>query len=308
LAIGALIFSLVILISSKSSSVENIDTIGVIALFAGLIFATIVLSNKLKTVLYALSYALIISLITLIPAFVYQETASALYFKLWPYCFLVGYLLMLVSIFDDKIQPKLTEGITLLLSISVIYWSFDNRLLFTQNMYLKVLLFVGLLFCLFSVYNAFTKAPLYAENRFVLSLWCSIMLFIFTIDNVHNMLVVDEDEQSVLYHSLQYFSLGISSIYIFQNIIMLIAFLPAKERPLLSEEYADQVDELAQSYIKRFSDKQVNTKESLFCILFTIPLFTVNYFFNILPAHIAIWLVIFVFPYAALLFGRFSRK
>ncbi len=99
-----------------------------------------------------------------------------------------------------------------------------------------------------------------------------------------------------IYIFLQFFLLGVSSIYIVQNITMLIGFLPVKTN-FLNDQYFTDVDRLVEKHIDRYSDKQVSILHSLFCVLYTWSFFTLNYCFQFLPRNLAIWIVLASFPF-----------
>lgn len=120
-------------------------------------------------------------------------------------------------------------------------------------------------------------------------------MFAFAIDNIIRVFSNPDIEDSNylsdgLYIGIQYFLLGVSAVYIMQNYMLLVAFLPSK-----NGNYKRDRKEIKKDHVDRYSDKQVNIGESLFCILFLTIVYWLNYKFQILPRHTMIWLVFLTF-------------
>ena len=121
-------------------------------------------------------------------------------------------------------------------------------------------------------------------------------MFAFAFDNIIRVFNNPEIENSKyfsdgLYIGIQYFLLGVSAVYIMQNFMFLAAFLPSK-----NGNYKKDLQENKKDHIKRFSDKQVNIGNSLFCIAFTGTTYWINYRYQIFPRHTMIWMVLLAFP------------
>src|SRR5690606_12035395 len=95
-----------------------------------------------------------------------------------------------------------------------------------------------------------------------------------------------------LFIGLQYFLLGVSAVYIMQNYMLLAAFLPSK-----NGNYRNDLKENKKDHIDRYSDEQVNIRQSLFCIIFTGTVYWLNHKYQVLPRHTMIWLVLLTFPF-----------
>lgn len=267
-----------------------------IALFAGLIFESIRVSKSWKIVAGIFAGTYLFSLISFLPGkreHVYNFEA---HIQNWPYFFIFFFTLFFGITYKDKVTAKLTEGITLLLSISLIYWAFDYGFMNYHNWFSISLMTIGLLLSVFSIINALTNIHLSRINRLTLSIWSTIIMFAFAIDNIIRVFSNPDIENSFLkegiYISIQYFLLGVSAVYIMQNYMLLVAFLPSK-----NGNYKRDLIENKKHHIDRYSDKQVNIGQSLFCIVFTVTIYWLNYKFQILPRHTVIWLVLFTFPF-----------
>ena len=157
------------------------------------------------------------------------------------------------------------------------------------------LISIAFLFTTFSILNALTNLHLSKGVRLTLSIWSTIILFAFAIDNIIRVFTNPDIESSYLsdglYIGLQYFLLGVSAVYIMQNYMLLAAFLPSK-----NGNYKNDLRENKKDHIDRFSDQQVSFGNSLFCILYAGTIYWLNYTYQILPRHTMIWLVIMTFP------------
>ncbi|TDP00362.1 hypothetical protein [Flavobacterium sp. 245] len=230
----------------------------------------------------------------------------------WPIVFFILYVAFSLIFNKRRIAPQLTEGITLILSISMIYWVIDNGLIRFDNIILRTFIIIVILLSLFSFYNAFSKAYLSDTKKLILSIWSSIIMMFFAIDNLsgffHNGNAVSTNELiQATYIAIQYFLLGISSIYMIQNFMMLIGFLPSW-KIFFFIEYSDTIRELKNQHIDRYSDTQVSKSDSKFCILFVSTIFFLNYYFEIVPRSFIIWLIFVTFPFLLMTYHHFLKK
>lgn len=74
---------------------------------------------------------------------------------------------------------------------------------------------------------------------------------------------------------------------------MILGFLPGKNR-FFNKEYFDDVRELKNEHIGRYSKNQSNLLLSLICLILSVVFFAINFKFELLPRNTAIWLVFFV--------------
>ena len=168
------------------------------------------------------------------------------------------------------------------------------------------------MFCLYSLFHAFSNAVLARGSRLALSIWSSIIMLLFAADNMYGMYHYDQIENMTdlylaLYAALQFFLLGVSSMYIVQNFFMLTEFFPGKHT-FFNKEYFRDLKELKKKHIDRYSTTQVNPVHSLFCVLFAGSFFAINYHYQLLPRHLAIWIVLFSFPYVIMIFNFLRRN
>jgi hypothetical protein len=218
------------------------------------------------------------------------------------YTFLLCFILAFLAKFKKSrvlIIPKLTEGMTLLHSIAVIYWLIDFS---RDHVYAKIMyVFFFFLFCmaLFSIINAFTKIPLSKTNRFLLSLWSSIVMIVFALDYIISVFRNGEISDSLSFQEgvfvfVQYFLLGISAIYIAQNANMILGFLPDKEERIFQNSSRRKA--LKKDHIERYSENQVSVWYAVFCVVFAVSLFWLNYEYQYTSNQSIIWIVFVSFP------------
>lgn len=203
-----------------------------IAMLAGLIFESIRVSRSWTTVLGIFTISYLFSLLGFLPGKRERVYNFDNHIDMWPYLFIFIFALFFGIGYKDKITAKLTEGITLLLSLSFIYWAIDYGYVNYHNWLTIALLTIGLLFSLFSIYNALTHAQLTKTSRLVLSFWSTIILFVFSIDSIIRVFSNPAIESSYLFDGLyigiQYFLLGVSAVYIIQNFMLLTDFFPSR--------------------------------------------------------------------------------
>ena len=213
---------------------------------------------------------------------------AGIFFRPW--------LLFTAAFNKEKTTAKVTEGITLIQSLSLIYLIIDYNLKDSENWFLKIILVIAILFSLFSIFHSLTYLKLSKTVRLTLSVWSTIIMFAFAIINIYNVYQNEEIENSKyisqgLYIVLQYFLLGVSAIYIAQNYMLLVGFLPSR-----NGNYKNELTENKKDHLERFSENQVNIKDSIFCILYAIIIYGLNFKYNFLPSLTMIWLVFFTFP------------
>ncbi len=286
----------------------------VIALICGLVFESIRASGKWMRVMLTW-LAIITSCILLV--FNFLPFASPFVYSIipgWPALFAITMLVfaLVFYIHITGAPAELTEGITLLQSIAIIYWAADHDIFISGSILLRVIVAAGLLFSLFSFFHAFSKAPLLARSRFILSVWSCVVMLLFAADNIYGIYESYEAENAAAFDSkinqaVTYFLLGVSLIYILQNLLLLLRFAPGKGS-FFNDAYKRRVAELRNDHVNRFSTMQVNTLYSFFCVVFSGSVFWLNYEYRLVPANTAIWIVFFIFPYILILWNTLIYK
>jgi fatty acid desaturase len=267
-----------------------------IALFLGLLLESYFIFRKLNSILNCFTVSFFVSLFTFLPGKREKIYNLQNHIELWPYFFLISFIIGIIILKQKEVTSKQTEGTTLLQSLALVYCLVDYK--FFDNIdFLKaliVLVIVGAV--LFSLVNALTDINLGKSNRLFLSIWSSFVLMCFAIDNIIRVFSNgDIDQQNSLMMSvevaIQYFFVGISSVYVVQNIYMLLAFLPEKNTKYKQTLYAAK-----KMHLDRYSDLQVSIIDALLCICYCALFFVLNSIYNFIPRHTMIWFVIVTFP------------
>ncbi len=279
-----------------SISERKLFSVGLIALFAGLLFESFRVAGSWKKVAAIFAGSYLVSLVSFLPGKREKVYNFENHIEVWPYFFIFIFAISFALVYEDRVTAKLTEGITLLLSISLIYWTIDYGFINYHNWFSISLVIIGFLLSTFSIVNALSQIHLSKINRFILSVWSTVIMFAFAIDNIIRVFSNPDIESSYLsdglYIGIQYFLLGVSAVYIMQNYMLLAAFLPSR-----NGNYEKKVKENKEAHIDRYSDEQVRVGQSLFCILFSGAVYWLNFQYHVLPRHTMIWLVFLAFPY-----------
>lgn len=305
--IGLLIIVLIAFLVRRISLAEHrIFSISFLAILAGVLFESFRITDNWKTVIYIFIGASFLSLVSFLPGKHESNYVFENHLEAWPYFFLFFFAFGSTIWHSDKTTVKLTEGITLIQSMAIIYWIFDYGIDNIDTLFTKVILAVALIFSIFSIFNALTFFVLSRSTRLTLSIWSSIVMLFFAVDNIYRVYQNEDIETSQyfslgLYIGIQFFLLGVSSIYIIQNLIMLFGFLPGKN-------FVSRIRELQNDHIERYSDEQVYILHSIICILVTGTLYCLNYHYHYLPRHTTIWLGFILFPILQRLTSLKRRK
>lgn len=286
-----------------SLSDRKIFSVSLLAMLLGLLFESFRVARNWKSVLGIFFATYAASFISYLPGkheydYIFEEHIVS-----WPYYFIIIYALLFAIFYKDKVTAKLTEGVTLLLSCALVYWAIDYGFMNYHNWFSYSLMAIGGLFTFFSLINALTHLHLSRTVRLTLSIWSTIIMFVFAIDNIIRVFSNPDIEGSQylsdgLYIGLQYFLLGVSAVYIMQNYILLAGFLPSK-----NGNYLNDLRENKKEHLDRFSDEQVSIGFSLLCIVYSVALYWLNHRYQLLPRHTMVWVVFLSFPLLTRLFS-----
>ncbi len=289
-------------------------SLAMIPLLLGLGVEHLRLGTKFKNLFYIVTASLLLSFMAFMPN---TEAVSDPFYNnalFWPFLFLFFFLIISMIFHDQKLVPKITEGITLIQSVAIIYWigEFIQFPLEKNLLYIPILL--ALLFVLYSFIHAFSYIKLSRTSRLVLSIWSSLIMVILAADNVyqifHQDLDLSADISVILYVCLSYFLLGVSLMYMLRNAYLLMDFLP--QRGANRKQRKKDRKELKDLHVKRFSREQVNVVHSLIVLVLIASWFLLNHHYQLLPRNLAIWIAFLLFPFLnmvyALTIGKLIRK
>ena len=278
-----------------------------LSLIAGLLFESFRISEKWTYVIYIFFGAFLLSFLSFAPGKHEREYIFEEHLSNWPYYFLFTFALISTAFNSNKTTVKLTEGVTLLQSISIIYWVIDYGFAANGNWFVNSLIATCLIFSAFSIFNALCYVALSERTRLWLSIWSSIIMLLFSIDNINRVYNNPDIETTQflsdsLFIALQYFLLGVSSMYIVQNAIMLLGFLPGKGT-FFNRQYFNDLHELKTNHVDRYSDEQVYIGYSIIFMVLTCCIYGINYFYHFVPTYTAIWIVFVIVPIIGKLLG-----
>lgn len=307
LSVFAIAFTLFIIYKITISE-RRFFSISLIALLSGVLIESYRVSKNWKIVFFKFIGAYVLSFIAFIPGKREINYEIDSHIEYWFYTIVVAYIIISTIFLSDKITQKLSEGVTLILSLSLIYWVLDYGFINIDFIIVKVFLVIGLLFAIYSVFHSLLYITLTRTSRLVLSVWSSIIILAFAVDNIFRVFTNKNIEDSEyftegIYIGIQYFLLGISAIYILQNYFFLTDLLPSK-----NGNYKKDLILAKKAHIKRFSDSQVSKRNSFICILYCFCFYFFNSYYDLLPRHTMIWLVIFTFPFFVNLLSYYISK
>jgi hypothetical protein len=295
-------FSLLFLIyifSRMIKSDRNLLSLNLIPLILGIIFENRRLSTDWKIILLKLVKAIPWSFLAFIP---YQTPYNfENNIEIWPFVFLLSFVVISISYYEELAMVKLTEGVTFLQAISLLYWVFDEIFHNHKSIAPITLIFAIFMFS-YSTFHAFTHYSLNRKTRLNLSVSTSVIIFIFAIDHLIRVYKNTQTQSvSIFLNFLQYFLLGVSSLYIIMNILTLLGYIArlSNKRSALRE--------LDRLHIDRYSSKQVSVSDALVCLLFCGTVYYLNFSYRFIPAHTAIWLSIILFPYFLTFFHKIGN-
>ncbi len=271
-------------------------SVGLLALFAGVLVESFRITADWKKVPLIFLGSYLVSLTAFIPGRGERVYDFEQHLVLWPFYFLFFFLSFLAIENKEKVTAKLTEGITLLLSVSFVYWLVDRGAFDFSNWFETTIVIISLAFVSFSVIHALTNIRLTRANRLWLSIWSTIVVFAISVDNVidifrHGDAAAAEYFWDKVEVGLQYFFLGLSAVYVVQNLYLLSRFIPNR-----NGNYRTELKENIADHINRYDEQQVKGVYSLLCIVYALTAFCLNNHYLGLPCNTMIWVVIFTFP------------
>ncbi len=295
----SLLLLLIYIFFRISISDRKLLSISFIPLFLGIIYENKRLSTHWKVIALKALGALVLSFLAFLPGRRERNYDLDNHIQMWPFTFLAIFVFISVMVHDKKVIPKLTEGITLIQSISILYWLYDLNIFDFDNKFLIIFLTIPILISLYSLLHAFTYIPINRKAQLYLSIWSSIIMIIFAVEHIFRVFNSPEIEETTIINgfliTIQYFILGVSSMYILQNFFMLAEYLPSKNR-FYGKEHMNDIRTMNNTHIERYSDKQVLILDSIFCLIFCLTIYYLNYKYQLVPRHTSIWIVFLTFP------------
>jgi hypothetical protein len=251
-----------------------------------------------STLLFTVLGSFAISLIVFIPAFAEHSRPEQLAngFTILFYCL---FIMIVVCTKLKELSPKINETIILLQTIAIIYWTMNTDTLDFSSWVVDLIILIGFFLGLFALFQAFSYKPYTKTDKLLLSIWSSMVIFLIGFDNANKVLGIGQIENAkntlhITILTAQYFVLGISSIYICSNLVMVFSLFAGRGK-MTTKEYRKGMNELKEMHASRVETRQLKRINAFTVLLFTTAIFTINYYFKLLPANFLIWLVFILF-------------
>lgn len=278
-------------------SEKNLIPLTMIALVFGLMYQSFKITKSIEKIIIYLMISAFLSLL----AFTQGDNESIYVFvdhlEFWVYCYLFIFLLIMSIQHDKQMTLPFGEGLSLLFCLAFLYWLFENHLIDFSFILTQVLSVIAILVTTFSVLHALFKIQHNQISRFILSISTCIAIVVLSLNNLFQLMDQGDlglnktwTENFILL--IQYFLLGVSALFLFQNVMLLLQYLPNR----YTRSYFSDIKQNTQTHIKRFSEDQISWVEAIFCLCISIFAYTLNYYFRIIPPNMCIWLVIFLCP------------
>lgn len=228
--------------------------------------------------------------------------------RYWPYGFIFFFLFLSALAYKNKIKLELNEGLIFIQSIAMIYWIIDKRLMMSSDIITILFVISSFALCFNTFLHAFIKIRLSTPHRIILSIWSSIIMVSISVDffvtTFKNQNIMTADNLiDGLYFCTHYFLLGIASVHILINILMIFMILLSKNRKFLydfGEFYYDNIEKISLFQSRFF--------HSLVLLIIIGLLFILNYLFSIIPRNFSIWLIFFLSFYFLSYFEKCKTK
>lgn len=136
---------------------NRVFTWSFIALFIGLLFESYFIFKKLNSILNCFTVSFFVSLLTFLPGKRERIYILQNHIELWPYIFLLSFIIGIIILKQKEVTSSQTEGTTLLQSLALFYWFFDYKFFDNIGFPKALFLFIAIGAILFSLLNAVTK-------------------------------------------------------------------------------------------------------------------------------------------------------
>jgi hypothetical protein len=289
-----------LLVMKAQASDRLLLPLTLLALFAGLFVEFRRITRRWTTVFWTALVALGLSYFAFLPGKHERIYHVDAHIQLWPYFFCGFFLLIAIIEHRKLVTPRLHEGMTLLQTVALAYWTLEAIDLQAIGPWTIALLTMMVLFGLYVVGHAFLPITLSHPHRLLLSLWSSIIMLFLAVDNIRRVYAMGyieetEDPLAIGLIVANHFLLGISSVYMAQNTMMLFGFLPGKGT-FFNARYFKETRALIADHIDRYADNQVPFGLALFSLVYAAGLFALNHHYGLVRSNVAIWAVFVSFP------------
>lgn len=290
------LFSLFIIYSIVTND-HKIIPLSFLAVVLGLVYESYRITHSIEKIKLYAAIAYFISLFAFLPYKNEINYSFDQHLQYWVFGYLICYLLIFITQNRKQTTAFIDYGVSLLFLSSFIYWLFVRNLIHLDHLFTQFLSILLLAYSIFILFHALRSRQFNDLSRFLMSLVTCIIVLILSIDNLVQLFRQGDLSleraytDNVLLFS-QYFFLGISSLYLFQNLMLLFEFFPNK----YGGSYFSNLKVTYRDHIERMSIQPVSIKKTLFYLTMTVSIYSSNFYYDLLPSNMMIWAVIIVLP------------
>ncbi|MGB3799391.1 MAG: hypothetical protein WA952_06215 [Lewinella sp.] len=286
----------VVVFVERVADTEPLILFRVLALISGLILESYLIVGKWRYVGWTVIPVTMTGLLIAQPI-EYNPYRSPSYLLNFAGYFVYVYCLVFVTFNQKRITPNRSTGQAWLLSLSFVYWAFE---LFRSGgpwpVWMIPVVVLAAIPVVISGFHALSGIPLSKFVRTWLSVWCVAINLMLGIDYGLSVFFPSLEwgmpgSYSFEVTLLSYFLLGMSIIYIGNNMLQILEILP-----LHADMSKAEKRQIRRRHMLRFSSMKVPFWQSAGCLVYALVLFVSNYVFGVLPRITMIWLVIVTFP------------
>lgn len=231
----------------------------------------------------------------------------------WPILFIGIYMLFTVTIAveekKNRFLPRLTEGVLLVQSFSIVYWLIDTgffHILLRPKYYL---IGVGILPVAASLLLCFTKLRPKRWGILLLSHWSMTVMSVFSIEFLVRTIPVFLNTQKLFGDPVLYiveaFVGGIVVLYMAVYLMMLLLYIPPKHGSI--RDWKLQIRDSHRQLIERFIGIDAQLGETLIAICYLSSIFAVNLRYHLVHRSTAISFVFVTMPLTLWVAGKITK-
>lgn len=268
----------------------------VIPITIGVTYENLRISKDWKLTILKIFGSLILSLVVFMDKTGLTQDRIQETLTIWSYTFIAVFGITSMLYHNEKVILKMSEGISLLQSISFIYWI--NEMYREEILNHYIIVFIVSSFSILSIYNSFSYKKLSPNNKLALSLWSSMIMIVFSIETFFSIIKNENHKISeipfLITTYLEYFILGVSLVYLLKNAQLLSRYFPDKSEGY--KKFKKRIGKVNQIQINRYSDNQLKRKDTLFALIVLPLIYFSNYQYELFEPRLLIWGLFIIFP------------
>jgi hypothetical protein len=270
------------------------------AMACGVLFEFRMITQRWTVVLWSTLGAFMVSFLAFIPGKYEHVYNLEDHIKLWPYVFCVILAFIAATIERKKATIWLDEGWTLLLTLSFGYWLLDKGVFGFNNAASSILGICVLLLLCFVIAQVIFPSAITKRGRLWLSVWSAVIMTILAVDNIIQVFGMGNVEEAtskvfMLRIFVSNFLVGMASIYLARNLVMLLGFIPDRDHSGY-RNYRKNLKKLKREHVERYAETQLDSRMAVWCCVLVCGAFGLNMVLELVPVNTMIWLTFLVIP------------